>query len=214
MLRGSASKHILGVAHLSAVAAAMAASQLAAEDDNRLEEPYYDPSDVYINPDAGTAAPEHRIGLFDPALDDMPDLEPCDDDGGYVGFTSPVPTGILPHNPSTEQERLRQQVQALLMQAEQDDEFGGLADSDYDSTISEIVQQFRLLGTCNLFPNRGSTLIDLADLDDSTGDTVQPVTESPAANGDYAPYPSKMVCVCMCSCANQKRKKTHSDVNR
>lgn len=43
------------------------------------------------------------------------------------------------------------------------------------------------------FPNQGLTLIDFADLEDSTGDVVEPVTESLAGNGDYTPYPNKMV---------------------
>lgn len=151
MQRGSAVKHVLGNAHLDAAATAMAASQLAAADVIHLKELDSDLSDVYINADAADmAAPEHRIGLFDPIFDDMPDLVPCDDDGD-AGYPTLVPTGILPHNPSIEREQLRWQVEALLMQAEQDDEFGGLGDSEYDSTISEIVQEFRLLGTCHSF---------------------------------------------------------------
>lgn len=70
MQRGSAVKHVLGNAHLDAAATAMAASQPAAADVNRLEEPYSDLSDAYINPDAADmAAPEHHIGLFDPIFD-------------------------------------------------------------------------------------------------------------------------------------------------
>ncbi|KZP11281.1 hypothetical protein FIBSPDRAFT_899076 [Athelia psychrophila] len=178
MLRRSAAKHILGPVHLSVIAAATEASQLAREDASRLEEPYCDPSDAYINPRAADlATPELQFGLFDPALDGMPDLGPCSDDkDGFAGVHTPIPTGMLPHDPSIEETRLREQVHALLMQAEQDDEFGGLADSENDSTITNIVEQFGLL-----------------DLDDSAADTVESVTENPAANRGYAPYPSKMI---------------------
>lgn len=105
MLRGSAVKHILGPVHLGVIAAATEASQLAAEDANHLEEPYFDPSDAYINPHAtDLAMPELWFELFDLALDDMPDLEPCSDDkDGFAGVPNTIPTGILPHNPSIEE---------------------------------------------------------------------------------------------------------------
>lgn len=194
-LRSSAAKHILGPVHLSVIAAATEASQLAHEDASRLEEPYCDPSDAYINPCAADlATPELQFGLFDPALDGMPDLGPCSDDkDGFAGVHTPIPTGMLPHDPSIEETRLREQVHALLMQAEQDDEFGGLADSENDSTITNIVEQFGLLGTYALLQNQCSIFTDFVDLDDSAADTVESVTENPAANRGYAPYPSKMV---------------------
>lgn len=148
MLKGSAPKHILGAGHLSVVDVATAASQLAAENENRLQGPYSDPLDAYINPSAGMDSLEPRAGIFDRAILDDMDTMPYDHGNEYSGQASSIiPVGILPESDNTEQERLRLQVQALLMQAEQDDEFRGLVDPEDDSTVTNIVQQFRLLGT-------------------------------------------------------------------
>lgn len=153
MLKGSAQKHTLGASHLSAVVAATESRRQATESAHHLQQPYYNSPDVYINPSTAVATPEPHIGIFDAAADnDIPDF--LDDDGEFASSSPPIPIGIFPitlEDPSAKQERLRRQVEILVMQAEQDDEFGGDG-SKNDSTITNIVEQFRLLGTSSDCP--------------------------------------------------------------
>lgn len=154
MLKGSAQKHITTTSHLSGVAAASEVLRQAALNNHRLQQPYYASSEAAIYPSTHLAAPAPRMGLFDaPADDDMPELiplddEPLDDNKGPYRSSPLIPVGILPissDDPSAERELLRRQVEMLLMQAEQVDEFGGTIDEN-DSTLTNIVEQFRLLG--------------------------------------------------------------------
>lgn len=149
VLKGSAQRHLLGAGHLSTVAAASDSRQQAEENTQRLQQPYYNSSSAYINPSSSVTAPELRVGIFDAAAyDDMPGLVPLDDDE-YHASSPLIPVGILPatlDDPDVERELLRRQVEILLMQAEQVDEFSE-ADFANDSTITNIVEQFRLLGT-------------------------------------------------------------------
>lgn len=107
----------------------------------------YSMNDAIPNPEfEGPSITDARAGLFDT-------VQPPDNNFDMDLFPHPlIPTYIEPiiHDPAVERERLRRQIEQMLLEAEHRDEFGA-DDSDDDITVTNIAEEFRALGTLNYF---------------------------------------------------------------
>jgi hypothetical protein len=107
----------------------------------------------------------------------------------------PTNVGPLADDPLFEQEWLRREVELLMMQAEQDDAFQVENGGD-DATITNVMEDMQFLGACinilyiHCFITYLGTDIN-SDSDDNPGDDHFAETRF---DGDYAPYPNKVVC--------------------
>ncbi|KDR74877.1 hypothetical protein GALMADRAFT_99137 [Galerina marginata CBS 339.88] len=175
---GSASQHIETNAHKLAVARREQLLQVQQEEERRLQEiyggntiplsgnaqlyPTYPRANMYGNQDAvdtdmdNQNSPPQAYMLCDA---DIPDL-------GIKPIERP--------DPSQERERLRQQVEQLLLQAEHEDEFGSPDDPD-DLTSTNIAQAFADL--------------DLEEMLDE--EEVFDYFNQVSPEHDYYPYPNK-----------------------
>lgn len=103
-----------------------------------------------------------------------------------AGLSAPViPSFITPlvHNPSVERERLQEQVERMLAQAEQ-------AQDDDDIALEDTMNTFKDLGLCmSLFTQKTKTHWAL-DLEDDEIDEATYFSNIPV-DSNYSPYPNK-----------------------
>jgi hypothetical protein len=110
-----------------------------------------------------------------------------------------IPADIEPfaeYSSLDEKERLRREVELLMMQAEQDDFFGLAQELEDDATITNVTESLRSVGmfTCWFsIPIALESDIHKEISSDMADDVQQGHFAETVNDGDYAPYPNKVV---------------------
>lgn len=149
LIRGSAKRHLDGGEHINNVQANKLRREAAMAQQKHMEAPYASSSYALLNSVHPTTSTRANYQEFDGTT--MPDLTPCNDDSNDMCSATfnqlSIPSGVAPFedNSAEEHERLKLEVQRLLMQAEQDDLIG-YCDNDDDATVTNITNEFESLG--------------------------------------------------------------------
>lgn len=139
--KSSLKGHLDSDAHATEVLRKRERDEQSAADIRRLNETYSG-ADTIPNSDFRSPELDARPGLFDPGPDFA---QNSDFDMRFAEPLVPVYMEPLVHDPEVERERLRRQVQDMLLEAEHEDEFGR-DDDDDDLTVPNIADEFQALG--------------------------------------------------------------------
>jgi hypothetical protein len=193
--KGSLHKHLDSDSHQTQVARKAQREQQASTERARLQA-VYNGATALPDDNFRGSAPDSRPGFFD-FPDANHDIALPGPSHQWTEPLIPMPIAPIIHDPSSERERLQQQFEEMLRQAEHDDEFG-VNDSFDDITATNISGEFTFLGA-PLF-----VLILQSDLHESpfTGidathdeDEAQDPFDHIPIHSDYAPYPNKIVSI-------------------
>lgn len=157
MSRGSASRHITDSdEHATSVSINTKRRDVELARQNQLSTTYSASTYANLSSSHVDPHPSSRPDIFE--HEGMPELMPSgdddnDDDNDYYDnlFSAidnvTIAAGIDPiaHDPVFESERLRRQVELMMMDAEHSDEFG-THDAEDDATVTNVVDGFRSLG--------------------------------------------------------------------
>lgn len=147
ILKSSLTSHMTSGDHLTAIARKEEREERRAAQEAIRRRAYtstpMQPSSYFTNP----SLPESHSMFDTPSNNHHPSEDVEMTTVAFPAFASPIiPAYISPivHSPEVERERLRQQVEDLLHQAEHEDEFGS-GNSD-DMTMTNIMDELRSLG--------------------------------------------------------------------
>lgn len=154
MNKGSLSKHLQSDNHATEVLRKAERDNIAQIEAQRLHQTYNGAA-VSPNNEFPQIPVQTHFSFFDePELSgtapELPDNEPYWKGPAIPAFIEPIT-----QNPSIERERLHQQFQELLQQAEHEDEFGNDNNED-DITVTNVANEFRSLGDFGLVQNISS----------------------------------------------------------
>jgi hypothetical protein len=200
--RGSAKRHPETDEHLANIANNIERRAAEEMQRSRLHATYSTLAYAEFNSGVPNLAPSSRPGLFD-SNDSLPELicepEGDDDVDDDNDFFSPLDNYIIPadmapleNDPSAEREKLRREVELMMMEAERIDDLGA-AEFDDDVTVTNVMNEMRGLGIGNTICDV-SFLTNIPDLNTDADEAPEDdhLAES-RFDGDYAPYPNKVV---------------------
>lgn len=150
LTRGAAKRHLDAIKHNNNVQDNIHRREIESLRQEHLVAPYSAPGYAHLDPQI-VPAPETRANLFTSEDILMPDLIHCDDgndtddDDGLFNIIIPAGVEPLADHSAREQERLKCEVELLMMQAEEDDLLR-LGEDDDDATITNIADRLGSLG--------------------------------------------------------------------
>ena len=187
MVRNSHKRHLLqSREHEANVVANKKCREAAAADHTEYHSIYS--TQTFANFNAGPSA---ITVTSRPALFDLGDEMHDSNENAYDPFYEVIPSADvtpLVRNPGFEQERLWQEVELLLADAEHADLLG--RDED-DATVTNIEDDFADLGADNLIDVMPHCLSKMADIQ-SDDEQIDPFIEI-GTDGEYWPYPNRLV---------------------